>query len=188
MNERIKELRKELKLTMEKFGERIGVSKATISNIENGNRNATDHMFKSICREFHVNEEWLRSGTGDMFSPVPNNTFDKLVEEFNLDSLEKAIIGEYLKLDVSHRSIIRDYILNIAQTKAALNAASGSVDEETDRTEHSPVAPVAPATVPDSVAAAESAYEKALGIVPRTDSTASNIIKDTGKNRQNKVG
>lgn len=66
MNERIKEIRKYHELTLEKFGERIGVTKSTISNIENGYRNATEHMIKSICREFAVNENWLRTGEGRM--------------------------------------------------------------------------------------------------------------------------
>lgn len=52
---------------MEKFGERVGVTKTAISKIEKNERNTTDQMFKSICREFNVNPEWLRNGTGDMF-------------------------------------------------------------------------------------------------------------------------
>lgn len=68
MNERVKELRKVLDLTLEKFGERIGVTKMTISRIENGKNNITDQMFKSIVREFNVNEQWLRTGEGEMFA------------------------------------------------------------------------------------------------------------------------
>lgn len=67
MDKRIRELRKSLNLTMEQFGEKIGVSKSTISNIENGNRNATEHMVKSICREFNVDYGWLTTGSGEMF-------------------------------------------------------------------------------------------------------------------------
>lgn len=67
MNERIKQLRKELGLTLDKFGEKIGVGKTAISKIENGDRSVTDQMFKSICREFNVREEWLRNGEGEMF-------------------------------------------------------------------------------------------------------------------------
>lgn len=66
-NERVKILRKELNLTQDDFGSRIGVTKASISNIEKGQRNLTDHMFKSICREFNVNPDWLRTGEGDIF-------------------------------------------------------------------------------------------------------------------------
>lgn len=75
MNERIKELRKTLGLTLEKFGESLGVTKVAISNIERGNRNVTDQMFKSICHVSwngsFVNEEWLRTGEGDMFVELP---------------------------------------------------------------------------------------------------------------------
>lgn len=76
MNERIKKLRKELGLTMDAFGTRIGVTKSTISNIENGNRNLTEHMLKTICLQSwngkFVNEDWLRTGNGgdeNMFIP-----------------------------------------------------------------------------------------------------------------------
>lgn len=62
VNERINEIRKTNELTMDKFGERIGVTKAAISKIEKGERGVTDQMIKSICREFGYNEEWLRDG------------------------------------------------------------------------------------------------------------------------------
>ena len=68
MNERIKELRSILGLSTEKFGARVGVTRSAISRIENGVVNVTDQMQKSICREFNVNEEWLRNGTGEMFN------------------------------------------------------------------------------------------------------------------------
>ena len=60
-------MRTTLNLTLEKFGKRLGVTKVAISNIEKGNRNVTDQMRKSICREYGVNETWLTSGTGKMF-------------------------------------------------------------------------------------------------------------------------
>jgi hypothetical protein len=67
MNERVKELRKKLGLSGEKFGERIGIRRSAVSNLESGRNNLTEQMIISICREFNVNEEWLRHGTGDMF-------------------------------------------------------------------------------------------------------------------------
>ena len=57
--ERVRSLRKELGLTMEKFAQRIGVGKSTISDIENGRRSLTEHMTKSICREFGSDYIWL---------------------------------------------------------------------------------------------------------------------------------
>lgn len=67
MNERVKELRKALGLSGEKFGERIGLKKSVISQMETGKTGTTDQTIKTICREFNVNEEWLRYGNGEMF-------------------------------------------------------------------------------------------------------------------------
>lgn len=66
-NERIKEIRKAKSLTLEKFGERIGIKKGSLSQIENGITNPSEQTRRSICREFNVNEEWLRTGKGEMF-------------------------------------------------------------------------------------------------------------------------
>ena len=78
MNERIRELRKSLNLTMEAFGERIGVSKSTISNIENGYREATEHMIKSICREFGADYIWLTTGEGEMFVESDDDFMERI--------------------------------------------------------------------------------------------------------------
>ena len=76
MNERLVLLRNTLKLTGAKFGERIGIKKSTVSGLENGTANLTDRMLKSICREFNVNEEWLRNGTGEMFNKETTFSLD----------------------------------------------------------------------------------------------------------------
>lgn len=68
--ERVREVRKTLGLTLEKFGERLGVGKGAISAIENNNRNLTDQMAKAICREFGISEHWLRTGEGEMIEPI----------------------------------------------------------------------------------------------------------------------
>lgn len=65
--ERVKDLRKNLGLTLEKFGARLGVTKTAISKIEKGERNLTELMTKSICREFNVDYGWLTTGSGEMF-------------------------------------------------------------------------------------------------------------------------
>ncbi len=63
--ERIKQIRKENRMTLEQFGNILGVTKVAISNIENGKRNVTEQMRKSICREFNVDPIWLTTGEGD---------------------------------------------------------------------------------------------------------------------------
>ena len=77
-NERVKEVRKTLGLTLEKFGERIGVTRGSMSNIENGNRNLTEQMTKSICREFSVDYMWLTTGEGEMFVESDDDFFERI--------------------------------------------------------------------------------------------------------------
>lgn len=76
--ERIKEVRNFLGLTLEKFGERLGVTKVAISNIEKGNRNLTEQMTKAICREFGVDYIWLTSGDGEMFVESDDGFFERI--------------------------------------------------------------------------------------------------------------
>ena len=66
-NERIKDLRKALGLTQERFGERVGLKKSAISQIESGVNGVTDQLRLAVFREFNVNEDWLRTGDGSMF-------------------------------------------------------------------------------------------------------------------------
>lgn len=111
VNMRIKEIRIENNLTMEKFGERIGVTKSTISNIENGNRNATEHMLKSICREFGYREEWLRDGIEPKQPPkleedeLAEYIEDLLSTESPTYTVIKSILNVYGKLDDKSRQL-----------------------------------------------------------------------------------
>lgn len=77
-NERVKEIRKALGLTLEKFGEKVGVTKQTVSRIENGINNLTEQMTKSICREFGVDYMWLTTGDGEMFVESDDDFMEKI--------------------------------------------------------------------------------------------------------------
>lgn len=74
--ERVNAVRKKEEMTMEQFGKKLGVQKSAISKIEKGERNLTEQMLLSICREFGVNEVWLRTGEGGV-----ENMFTKLNED-----------------------------------------------------------------------------------------------------------
>lgn len=83
VNIKIKLLRKDLNLSQEAFGKKLGVTRTAISNIESGKRNMSEQTIKSICREFNVNSDWLKYGTGDMYNNITTN----------LDNRFKSIIS-----------------------------------------------------------------------------------------------
>ena len=76
--ERIKDVRNSLGLTLEKFGEKLGVTKTAISRIEKGERSLTEQMTKYICREFSVDYMWLTTGEGEMFVESDDDFFERI--------------------------------------------------------------------------------------------------------------
>lgn len=74
MNKRLKKLRKALDLTQQEFADKIGIKRNSFANYETGRNTPIDAIIVSICREFNVNEKWLRDGIGDMFLPADRNT------------------------------------------------------------------------------------------------------------------
>ena len=79
MKDRIKKLRKELDLTQQEFADRIGIKRGGIANYEIGRNEPADSVISLICREFHVNEHWLRDGVGDIFI---EQTMDEQIASF----------------------------------------------------------------------------------------------------------
>ena len=77
-NERVKEVRKTLGLTLEKFGDRLGIKKAAVSKIEKGENSLTDANIKAICREFSVDYMWLTTGEGEMFVETDDDFFERI--------------------------------------------------------------------------------------------------------------
>lgn len=106
MKDRIKEIRKDNKMTQVEFGEKIGVKGNTITNYESGLRNPTDAVIKSICREFGINEEWIRNGT------PPKKPLDKLstylgqIKKGN-DEFIKDLILAYMELDPGSKKALQ---------------------------------------------------------------------------------
>lgn len=104
MNERFKEVRKTLGLTQSEFGKSLGISNTAISKIEKGENNVSESNIISICREFGVNEEWLRTGVGgedNMF--IKLSAYDKAYNRFgyvmeNASASKKAALTMLLEL------------------------------------------------------------------------------------------
>lgn len=85
MNERLKDVRKALKLSQEAFAERLGMKGSSVSLLENGQRNITEQVVKSVCREFNVDYVWLTTGDGEMFI----DSDDDIIE-----TIDRIMIGE----------------------------------------------------------------------------------------------
>ena len=114
MNERIKEVRKTVGLTQTEFANRIGLSQNFITQLETGSKNPSDRTLSDICREFSVSEQWLRTGEGEMFVPVEDETaavVASLLDESNpMFDLVLHAVRIYEKLDDKSRAVIDCFI------------------------------------------------------------------------------
>lgn len=121
INERIRELRKSFGLSGEKFGERIGLKKVAISQIETGRSMPTEQTVLSICREFGVSEDWLRNGNGDMFIPMTRDeeiaSFIGGVQSDVEDTFKKRLIAVLAKLDEKEWDLLEKMAEDIVNAK-----------------------------------------------------------------------
>lgn len=115
MNERIKELRKALGLNQTEFGEKIGIKQGSVAGYESGVRTPLDSVVLSMCREFNVNEKWLRTGEGEMFLPVPEEDevasyVAELLEPDNpFTDLIVEIMRTYSQLDSKSQEVLLEF-------------------------------------------------------------------------------
>lgn len=120
--ERVRTLRKELSLTQSDFGKRVGVGKTAISKIEKNENSLTDRMFNSICREFNVNEDWLRSGDGDMFLPFEDDVAEMVSQLLEVSNpfydLILDMMVSFNELDDKGKQAICDYTDLLAKRMA----------------------------------------------------------------------
>lgn len=110
INSRIKLLRKVLELSQEEFGSKIGITKTAISKIETGRNNLTDSTIKLLCTKFNVNEDWLRTGEGEIFIETATFSLDEQARIHNLSALDLDIVKRYMELDPYVREEIIKFI------------------------------------------------------------------------------
>lgn len=110
INERLKYLRKNLlKISQVDFAKKVRLSQNMIARLENNTRNMSDRTISDICNEFSLNEEWLRNGVEPIFIELPQETFEKLVNEYRLDNTSAKIVKEFINLDETKRDLILDF-------------------------------------------------------------------------------
>jgi transcriptional regulator with XRE-family HTH domain len=113
LNERLALLREILGLTTRKFGEKLNITGGAVTNMEKGTRNITDRTISDICREFNVNEEWLRNGKGDVFIEPDTFSLDEYLKQQGATELEMEIIKGYFNIPKEIRGTVLDYFKNI---------------------------------------------------------------------------
>lgn len=118
VNGRIKELRNKLGLTLEEFGNTLGFSRSSMSNIETGYRNVTDRLIMAIVNTYNVNEEWLRYGKGEMFIESKESHLAELAKQYALDDMEVKIVEAFLELSPDKRAAIKEYVSVLAKSFA----------------------------------------------------------------------
>lgn len=108
MQERIRILRTELGYTQEEFAKKLGLARNSIANYEIGRREPTNSIIVSICREFGVNEEWLRNGIEPMYLP-PAGKLEGYLGQISKgdDTFIKDLIEVYMELDDSSKEALR---------------------------------------------------------------------------------
>lgn len=118
MGERVKELRKALGLSGEKFGEKIGLKRNSLSQIETGKNNLSEQNILAICREFNVNENWLRYGMGEMFKDMSlDEEIISFIGEIQWDTsntFKKRFISAISKLSEEEWSVLEKIIVDMA--------------------------------------------------------------------------
>ncbi len=108
MNERIKELRRTLKISQEKFGNRIRISGASVSKIESGENNPSEQTISLIVSEFNVSERWLREGTGDMFNESASEV-ERLVKKYSFPDIVGKLLTVYESLNERQQEAVLEY-------------------------------------------------------------------------------
>ena len=117
MNERLRKLRKTLDMTQQEFAEKLGIKRSTMATYESGRNEPIDAVISLICREFDVNEHWLRTGEGEMFIELTKEeeiaSFIGEVLRDEDDSFKKRLISGLAALDETGWEVLENFLNSI---------------------------------------------------------------------------
>ncbi len=100
---RLYAIRKDQKMNQEKFGSRLGISRSAICNYESGTRPISNQVILAVCREFNVNELWMRNGIGNPYEPKQDGAINQLIQEYNCSKFEGDFLKSYFQMDENER-------------------------------------------------------------------------------------
>ncbi len=121
MKDRIKKIRKSFGLTQQEFADRIGIKRGGVANYEVGRNEPADSVISLICREFNINEQWIRRGTGEMFVTMEMDerisSFVGSIQAGSEDSFKKRFISMLSELDESEWKALEKMTLLLCEKK-----------------------------------------------------------------------
>ncbi len=138
---RIKQVRlhPKINLSQEAFGKSLGVTGAAISRVESGTRNVSEQIILGICREFNVNETWLRTGEGEMFVQIPKNeALEQQIREFlkgGSDSFRERLISLLIRLPTEHWETLERYAQELVDTRTVSTSVPAQNEKVPAKTE-----------------------------------------------------
>lgn len=100
---RVYAIRKDQRLSQDDFGRAIGVSRSAICNYENGTRPVSEQSILAICREFNVNELWMRNGVGEPYKTKGQDAITRLISELKCSNFEGEFLKSYFQMDRTER-------------------------------------------------------------------------------------
>lgn len=124
--ERVKQIRKIQGLSQTVFGEKLGVSRNTINDIENSRLSPKEIFIQHLCTVFSVNEEWLRTGEGEMLNSADDDILAEIAKKYGADELDQQIIEVFLRLPPEQRKAFSSFAKELA---AKVNPDDGKVDK-----------------------------------------------------------
>lgn len=110
INQRLRQLRKHFNMQQNDFAKRLGLSQTGVSWLEREGNAVSDQTIRLLHLDFHVSEEWLRTGDGPMFSSEDDSPLEKLCREYAVSDCERKILELYFSFDPKRRKMVCDFV------------------------------------------------------------------------------
>ena len=133
VNQRLRQVRKHFNMQQSDFAKRLGLSQAGVSWLEQDGNTVSEQIIRLLHLDFHVSEEWLRTGDGPMFSAEDDSPLEKLCREYAVSDCERKILELYFSFDPERRKMVCDFVDEFFQkAMAEKRLAQNQITEKTD--------------------------------------------------------
>ena len=129
INERIKRVRSEANMTLVEFGKKIGLTKSTVSRMEQNGYAVIPQNVQLICTAFNISEKWLTEGKGDMYTSDEEAILDKLAGMYDLSESQMIFAKQWLQLPATAKDAVVDYIVSVASALQEKKSTKNDVSE-----------------------------------------------------------